>query len=109
MISLQKNNEGVNESVKWQWEKKCRIMNRDEYERKRESRWIINTPLRPSHYIFTFSPLYFIEFIFTGTVHLISISVTLPDSLSWVVFHRIVPQHNVNAVEISLTHQVRLQ
>lgn len=34
MILLQQNNKGVNERVKWQCEKKCRIMNRNECERK---------------------------------------------------------------------------
>lgn len=70
--------------MKWQWGKEAPNNEQERVrEKKMESRWIINT-LHRSH-IFTISALYLIELIFTGTVHLISISVTLPVSLSWVV------------------------
>lgn len=118
MIWLQQNNEGVNERVKWHWENKC-IMNRSQCERKRENRWILekreqmdnwhsSMPKSLYIYIFTFSPLYFINFIFPGTLHLISISVILPVFLSWALSHCIVPRQNVNAAEICLIHQVGL-
>lgn len=65
-------------------------------EEKRTSRWIIKSPVRPSHstsfiYSFTFSALCLAEFIFTeGSSS--NVSVTLPVSLSWVVFNATTPK-----------------
>lgn len=56
MILLQQNNEGGNERVRWQREKKCRIMNRNECEKGRADGDTSSTPKSLYFYIFTTLP-----------------------------------------------------